>query len=111
MEYPKKKFTDLTEAANFVNKCEDDFEARLQAAVDEVCSVENIRIVGLSGPTCSGKTTTAKKLVEGFSVLGRRVRILKTAKKKVVELAYSDDDDLEALLESICGGDFFANND
>ena len=45
------------------------------------------------------------------SVLGRRVRILKTAKKKVVELAYSDDDDLEELLKSICGGDFFAEND
>lgn len=45
------------------------------------------------------------------TVLGRRVRILKTAKKKVVELAYSDDDDLEALLKSICGEDFFAEND
>ncbi len=43
--------------------------------------------------------------------LGRRVRILKTAKKKVVELAYSDDDDLEALLRSICGEEFFAEND
>ena len=41
------------------------------------------------------------------TVLGRKVRILKTAKKKVVELAYSDDDDLEALLESICGKEFF----
>lgn len=40
--------------------------------------------------------------------LGRRVRILKTPKKKVIELAYSDDDDLEALLKSICGEDFFA---
>ena len=40
--------------------------------------------------------------------LGRKVRILKTAKKKVVELAYSDDDDLEALLTAICGGDFFS---
>ena len=39
--------------------------------------------------------------------LGRRVRILKTAKKKVVEPAYSDDDDLEALLSAICGTDFF----
>ena len=39
------------------------------------------------------------------------VQILKTNKKKVVELAYSDDDDLEALLKSICGGDFFADND
>lgn len=43
--------------------------------------------------------------------LGRRVRILKTAKKKVVELAYSDDDDLAALLSSICGSDFFAGEE
>lgn len=41
------------------------------------------------------------------TVLGRRVRILKSAKKKVVELAYSDDDDLEALMKAICGSDFF----
>ncbi len=43
--------------------------------------------------------------------LGRRVRILKTDKKKVVELAYSDDEDLEALLKSICGEDFFPETD
>ncbi len=41
------------------------------------------------------------------SHLGRRVRILKTPKKKVVELAYDDDADLEALLSAICGADFF----
>lgn len=40
-------------------------------------------------------------------ILGRRVRILKTSKKKVVELAYNDDEDLEALLKSICGEAFF----
>jgi len=45
------------------------------------------------------------------TVLGRRVKILKTGKKKVVELAYSDDDDLEALLKAICGEHFFDNND
>lgn len=45
------------------------------------------------------------------TVLGRKVRILKTPKKKVVELAYSDDDDLEALLKVICGTDFFEEND
>jgi ParB family chromosome partitioning protein len=45
------------------------------------------------------------------SVLGRRVRILKSAKKKVVELAYSDDDDLEALLKSICGETFFSDEE
>ena len=45
------------------------------------------------------------------SVLGRRVKILKTNKKKVVELAYSDDDDLAELLKTICGKDFFAENE
>ena len=41
------------------------------------------------------------------TILGRKVKILKTAKKKVVELSYNDDSDLEALLEAICGKDFF----
>ena len=45
------------------------------------------------------------------TVLGRRVKILKTNKKKVIELAYSDDEDLEALLKSICGEDFFAEEE
>lgn len=76
MKLSKKKFESIIKAENFVNACEADFEARLQAAVNEVCSVKGIRIVGLSGPTCSGKTTTAKKLVEGFSVLGRRVHVV-----------------------------------
>ncbi len=39
--------------------------------------------------------------------LGRKVKILKTARRKVVELAYDDDEDLEALLIAICGKDFF----
>ena len=39
--------------------------------------------------------------------LGRKVKILKTAKRRVVELAYDDDEDLEALLIAICGKDFF----
>ncbi len=44
-------------------------------------------------------------------ILGRKVKILKTPKKKVIELAYSDDEDLEALLKTICGETFFEEND
>lgn len=40
--------------------------------------------------------------------LGRRAKITATPRKKVIEIAYSDDDDLEALLKSICGADIFA---
>jgi len=43
-----------------------------------------------------------------MSSLGRKVRISRSARKKVVELTYSDDADLEALLMSLCGNDIFA---
>ena len=39
--------------------------------------------------------------------LGRRAKITATPRKKVLELAYDDDDDLEALLKTICGSGFF----
>lgn len=40
--------------------------------------------------------------------LGRRAKITATPRKKVLELAYSDDDDLEALLRTVCGEGVFA---
>ena len=42
------------------------------------------------------------------STLGRKVRISRSARKKVVELTYDNDEDLEALLRSLCGEDIFA---
>ncbi len=45
---------------------------------------------------------------KAMSALGRKVRISRSAKKKVVELSYDSDEDLEALLMSLCGTDIFA---
>lgn len=42
-----------------------------------------------------------------MSVLGRKVRISRSTHKKVLELSYSDDEDLEALLMSLCGDNIF----
>ena len=42
-----------------------------------------------------------------MSTLGRKVRISRSSRKKVVELTYSDDEDLEALLRGLCGEDIF----
>ena len=41
------------------------------------------------------------------SSLGRKVRISRSSRKKVIELTYSDDSDLEALLVSLCGNNIF----
>ena len=42
------------------------------------------------------------------SAMGRKVRISRSSRKRVVELTYDDDADLEALLMSLCGDRFFA---
>ena len=45
-----------------------------------------------------------------MSTLGRKVRISRSSRKKVVELTYDNDEDLEALLLSLCGNDIFAES-
>ncbi len=45
-----------------------------------------------------------------MQALGRKVRILQTARKKVVELSFDSNDDLEILLSAICGQEIFSEN-
>lgn len=44
---------------------------------------------------------------KSMSVLGRKVKISSSGKKRAVELYYSDDEDLTALLTAICGATIF----
>ena len=46
-----------------------------------------------------------------MSALGRKVRISRSSKKKVVELTYDNDEDLEALLVSLCGNNIFSETE
>ena len=41
--------------------------------------------------------------------LGRKVKIVNNAKKKVVEIAFDSDEDLETLLSRVCGAEIFKN--
>ena len=43
-----------------------------------------------------------------MSTLGRKVRISRSSRKKVVELTYDNDEDLEALLLMLCGNEIFS---
>ncbi len=43
------------------------------------------------------------------SILGRDVKIVHGGKKKIVEISYESNDDLEALLGLLCGKDIFNN--
>lgn len=63
------------EKIEFVKQCEADFEKRLVDATHKIVN-SNSKIVLLSGPTCSGKTTTAKKLIDDFISAGKEVIVI-----------------------------------
>lgn len=71
-----KSFTSAEAARCFVQKCEAEFEERLAVAVSRVCENSGLRLIGLSGPTCSGKTTTAKKLISHLTAQGKKVHVV-----------------------------------
>lgn len=68
-------FSSEQEKKNFVSKCEHDFEQRLDEAVEKVVEA-NVKILLLSGPTCSGKTTTANKLISELEATGKKITII-----------------------------------
>ena len=60
----------------YVAECEKKFEHALDCAVEKIISAESNRIITLSGPSCSGKTTTANKIVSEFEERGKRVHVI-----------------------------------
>lgn len=59
----------------FVNKCEDEFEIQLESAANAIIE-EGCRIVTLSGPTCSGKTTTSSRFISQLEKAGIRTAVI-----------------------------------
>ncbi len=57
----------------FVKNCDELFEEELSFGVKKLVDGRNLRVIGLTGPTCSGKTTAAKKLI---SYLGDSQKIV-----------------------------------
>ena len=103
----------------YVAECEKKFEHALDCAVEKIISAESNRIITLSGPSCSGKTTTANKIVSEFEERGKRVHVIsiddfyydrdyliKQAEKNGTSLDFDsaetiDLDELEMTIESI----------
>ena len=52
------------------------FEAELEALAGEILTDGSIRLLGLTGPTCSGKTTAAAMLTRALEAEGRAVHVI-----------------------------------
>ena len=61
---------------DFVRKCDREFEQLLSGEVKRFCRERDPRVIGLTGPTCSGKTTAAKKLIDHLGEGSKIVRVI-----------------------------------
>lgn len=62
--------------AEWIKKCEREFSEKFNAVAEDICKNRRLRIVRLFGPTCSGKTTAARILIELFSKYGKRAHVV-----------------------------------
>ena len=60
---------------SFVRHCEFEYESRIYSAAKEIAA-ENRHIVMLTGPSASGKTTTAYKLRDRLISMGKNSRVI-----------------------------------
>ncbi|MBQ4556071.1 MAG: hypothetical protein IJA60_00305 [Clostridia bacterium] len=71
MKQAKLHFSSDEEIKNYVDACESEYLSDVKAACE--LSMAGGRIITLCGPTCSGKTTTARILDDDFKKLGKEL--------------------------------------
>ena len=61
---------------DFVAREDARFEGVLDEVTERIASASDLKLIGLTGPTCSGKTTAAKKLTDCLEKQGHRVQVI-----------------------------------
>lgn len=76
MQIITNNFKDEAEKAELVAYCESRFERRLDRVSEFIASINDLHIIALCGPTCSGKTTTSNKIVADLNAAGCRSHVI-----------------------------------
>ncbi len=87
-------FKGIEQKRELVISCDRDFEERLTQIAEDICSEPGLKLICLTGPTCSGKTTAAKKFTSEFARRSRRARVIS------IDDFYYDKDILNKLTEN-----------
>ncbi len=69
-------FADTEAAARYIAECEEGFRRQVVALTNRLISHPELHLIGLSGPTCAGKTTAAAIITDQLQRAGRRVHII-----------------------------------
>ena len=74
MHITKTSYT-KQEAAEFLQKCDGEFDRKIELAMSLILEKQN-RFLCLAGPSCAGKTTTAKKITQKLSEYGVTTHVI-----------------------------------
>ena len=68
-----RRFTNEMQKREFITECENDFLRMMESLTSSILENGDMRVVTLSGPTCSGKTVTAERISRAVEKAGRRM--------------------------------------
>ena len=69
-------FDDEKALRKYVEECDLLLDKKIESAIERIEKTSDFRIFGLTGPTCSGKTTAAKKITEYLEAQGFCVHVI-----------------------------------
>lgn len=101
MKTVRNSFLSEEEKIKYVKECDNEFERELDLVSQSVIEREDARLVTLSGPTCSCKTTTVKKIIADVIDAGKRIKII-----SIDDFFKSRHEDRTALLKAGKAVDF-----
>ena len=81
------------EILHLVEMGERGFSDQLLRLSNQLLGQEDLHFLGLTGPTCSGKTTTAEMLTDAFENAGKQIHVIS------IDDFYYDKDYLQAMAE------------
>lgn len=100
MDLPRKQ----SDQARLVQACDAAFDEVMEAVANRIASHSNLKLLGLAGPSCAGKTTAAQKLTEVLERKGHRVHTVSIDDfyfdKKHLEARADADPDIEIDYDS-----------
>jgi uridine kinase len=72
----KTHFSDQNEARAYILSCEDAFAEQMKSAAARILAEPSCKLLGLGGPSCAGKSTTAKLLIRHLEAAGKHVHMI-----------------------------------
>lgn len=75
MKFAPMSFDSQLDIKDFVECSESQFEEELKKTITDICESDP-KFIGLTGPSCSGKTTVSQKIINYAEKQGKRIKII-----------------------------------